>query len=72
MCDVAERLERKGIEIGKEMGLVIGTEIGANNTIFKLVSKGRLTPEEGAEELNMEMTEFMNSMEEWKMTAKAH
>ncbi|MBR6359899.1 MAG: transposase, partial [Lachnospiraceae bacterium] len=60
MCDVAERLERKGIEIG------------ANNTIFKLVSKGRLTPEEGAEELNMEMTEFMNALEEWKLTAKAH
>ena len=67
MCDVAERLERKGVEIGKEMGLMIG----ANNTIFKLVSKGRLTPEEGAEELNMEMTEFMNSLEEWKLTAKA-
>ncbi len=60
MCDVAERLERKGIEIG------------ANNAIFKLVSKGRLTPEEGAEELNMEITEFMNSLEEWKLTAKAH
>jgi hypothetical protein len=45
MCEVAERLEQKGLKEGLAQGQTI--------TIYTLIQKGKLTIEDGAEELNI-------------------
>jgi hypothetical protein len=45
MCEVAERLEQKGLKEGLAKGQTI--------TIYTLIQKGKLTIEDGAEELNI-------------------
>jgi hypothetical protein len=49
MCEVAERLEQKGLKEGLKEGLAKGQTI----TIYTLIQKGKLTIEDGAEELNI-------------------
>lgn len=54
MCDVAQRLEDKGIQQGIQQGEI--------NTICRLVQNGKLTITEGAEELNITVDELKAHM----------
>jgi len=56
MCEVAERLEK--------IGFSKGISEGERTTVFRLVAKGKITSEDGANELEMVISDFEKSMQE--------
>ena len=52
MCDVAERLENKGITKGKFL------------TLFELIKNGIITTEQAAETAKMSISDFERAMKE--------
>ena len=57
MCDVAERLEKKGIEIGKKRGIEIGKKRGIKIGTVQTI-------EDCAEALNMSVADLMQKLRE--------
>ncbi|SCX09439.1 hypothetical protein SAMN02910339_01340 [Lachnospiraceae bacterium YSD2013] len=60
MCDVAERLEKNGIEIGKKRGIEIGKKRGIKSGIKIGTAQ---TIEDCAEALNMSVADLMQKLE---------
>ena len=58
MCDVAQRLEDSGIQIGIEKG----REEGGANMIYLLVQDGTINTEIGAQKLGITVDELKHRM----------
>ena len=58
MCGLGESLEIKGFEKGIKQGI----KQGSINTLISLIKKGRLTKEEAAQEINMDVEAFEKIM----------
>ena len=85
MCDVAERLEQRGIRRGIEQGLGLGREQGIKQgreqgliqgreqTLYHLVSTGNLSVAIGAQEMQVTEDRFLAGMKEagYKMPDEA-
>lgn len=64
MCDVADRLERMGIEKGIKEGIKEGIEQGRLSEIFDSVQAGDYSIKRGAEKARMEIAEFEKAMKD--------
>lgn len=68
MCDVADRLERMGIEKGIKEGIKEGIEQGIEkgrlSEIFDSVQAGDYSINRGAEKARMEIAEFEKAMKD--------
>ncbi len=53
MCDVAQRLEDRGIKKGIQEGLQQGISQGGNQMIYSLVEDGSISLETGAKKLGI-------------------
>lgn len=65
MCDVAERLEQRGIKRGIEKGIQQGIEQGiqvGKKYLYHLVANGKLSAFDAAQELGQTEEEFLNDM----------
>ncbi len=58
MCDVAQRLEDRGIQIGIEKGI----NLGSNRMIYSLVEDMSISMEKGAEKLGISVEKFQDDM----------
>lgn len=58
MCDVAQRLEDRGIQIGIEKGI----NLGSNWMIYLLVEDKSISMEKGAEKLGISVEKFQDDM----------
>lgn len=62
MCDVAERLEQRGIKRGIEQGIEWGIEQGIELTLYSLTANGKLSISDASEELHQTEEEFLTGM----------
>lgn len=62
MCDVAERLEQRGIKRGIEQGIELGIEQGIELTLYSLTANGKLSISDASEELHQTEEEFLTGM----------
>lgn len=74
MCDVAERLEQRGIKRGIEQGIELGIEQGIKQgveqgieqgielTLYSLTANGKLSISDVSEELHQTEEEFLTGM----------
>ena len=62
MCTYTETIRNEGRLEGKAEGRLEGKVEGSEEMLFKLVSKGKLTPEDACDELGITLSEL-----EWKM-----
>lgn len=58
MCDVAQRLEDRGIQIGIEKGI----NLGSNWMIYSLVEEKSISMEKGAEKLVISVEKLKDDM----------
>lgn len=58
MCDVAQRLEDRGIQIGIEKGI----NLGSNWMIYSLVEEKSISMEKGAEKLGISVEKLKDDM----------
>lgn len=58
MCDVAQRLEEKGIQKGIQQGI----QQGETFMIYRLVQSGKLSPDEGSKELEISVEQLLTDM----------
>ena len=58
MCDVAQRLEDRGIQIGIEKGI----NLVSNQMIYLLVEDKSISMEKGAEKLGISVEKFQDDM----------
>ncbi len=57
-----EKYENIAREEGRKEGLKKGLEKGAARKVFEWVSKGKFTVKEGADDLQLSITEFVENM----------
>ena len=65
MCDVAERLEQRGIKRGIEQGIKQGVKRGVQMGkmhLYRLVASGKLSVLDASQELEQTEEEFLNDM----------
>ncbi|MGN0321178.1 MAG: Rpn family recombination-promoting nuclease/putative transposase [Lachnospira sp.] len=62
MCDVAQRLEDRGMQKGLQQGRSEGLIEGGNQMIYSLVQDGDLTPEKGAQRLGITVEKLKANM----------
>lgn len=58
MCDVAQRLEDRGIQIGIEKGI----NLGSNRMIYSLVEDMSISMEKGAEKLGISVEKLKDDI----------
>ena len=58
MCKAIDDIYNDGVELGMEKGLEKGLEKGNIQTIINLITKGKLTLEDGAEELGISVEDL--------------
>ena len=61
MCDVAQRLEDRGIQKGMQRGIQEGMQRGIN-IIYSLVQDGLISPETGADRLGISVKKLRANM----------
>ena len=62
MCDVAQRLEDRGIQKGMQRGIQKGIQRGGNYMIYSLVQDGLISPETGADRLGISVKKLKANM----------
>ena len=61
ICDVAERLEQRGIRPGIEQGIERGVQMGKMH-LYRLVASGKLSVLDASQELEQTEEEFLDDM----------
>lgn len=64
MCEVLDKVEKRGIERGIERGLEKGIEQGGFKMLMKLVNNGVITLQQAAENAGMDTASFENRMKQ--------
>ena len=62
MCDVAQRLEDRGIEKGLQKGREEGLSLGGNQMIYSLVEDKSISMEKGAQKLGISVEKLRANM----------
>ena len=62
MCDVAQRLEDRGIEKGLQKGREEGLSLGGNQMIYSLVEDESISMEKGAQKLGVSVEKLRANM----------
>ena len=62
MCDVAQRLEDRGIEKGLQKGREEGLGLGGNQMIYSLVEDKSISMEKGAQKLGISVEKLRANM----------
>ena len=62
MCDVAQRLEDRGIEKGLQKGREEGLSLGGNQMIYSLVEDKSISMEKGAQKLGVSVEKLRVNM----------
>ena len=62
MCDVAQRLEDRGIEKGLQKGIKEGLSLGGNQMIYSLVEDKSISMEKGAQKLGISVEKLRANM----------
>ena len=62
MCDVAQRLEDRGIEKGLQKGREEGLSLGGNQMIYSLVEDKSISMEKGAQKLGVSVEKLRANM----------
>ena len=62
MCDVAQRLEDRGIEKGLQKGIKEGLSLGGKQMIYSLVEDESISMEKGAQKLGVSVEKLRANM----------